>query len=106
MPIPRELQHVSVIRDETEALSTLNRALAGPGATARDDTLLCGLLCGLLTAKAAVIAVNQATGQVVMGFHRLETPQHRRWFTIEPAGMTFVWESDGDHNAALEASLH
>ncbi|MDC7785818.1 hypothetical protein PQJ75_10120 [Rhodoplanes sp. TEM] len=92
MPLPPELRHAAVIRDEMEALSTLDRALSMSGCTVRDANLL----RGLLLAKAAVIAVNRTTGEVVVGFHRIESPQRRRWFTLGDGGMNFVWESDGE----------
>lgn len=98
MRLPPELQHVSVIRDEDEAMSTLSRALSGSGCTQRDAELL----CALLVAKAAIVAVSRITGEVVMGFHRIETPRQQRWFSIGTGGVHFVWESDDEDAATLQ----
>ncbi|MFL9827488.1 hypothetical protein [Rhodoplanes sp. SY1] len=93
--LPPELRHASVICDEAEALSTLSRALSTSGC----DRRAAGLVCGLLAAKAAVVAVSSTTGDVIVGFHRLETPHRKRWFRIGEGGMNFVWESDGESAA-------
>ncbi|MFD2183252.1 hypothetical protein [Rhodoplanes azumiensis] len=98
--LPPELRHASIICDEAEALSTLNRALSTSGY----DHRAAGLVCGLLAAKAAVVAVSRTTGEVIVGFHRLETPHRKRWFRIGEDGMDFVWESDGESTAGSPTS--
>ncbi|NVO16557.1 MAG: hypothetical protein HXX10_21225 [Rhodoplanes sp.] len=98
MRLPPELLHVSVIRDEDEAMSTLSHALTTSGCQDQDVRVL----CALLIAKAAIVAVSRVTGQVVLGFHRIETPRRQRWFTIGSGGVSFVWETDDDDQATLQ----
>jgi hypothetical protein len=90
MRLPPELQHVSVIHDQDEAVSTLKSALTTSGCKERDVRVI----CALLMAKAAIVAVSRVTGEVVLGFHRVESPQRQRWFTVGPDGVNFVWETE------------
>ncbi|RAI45284.1 hypothetical protein [Rhodoplanes roseus] len=98
MRLPPELQQVSVIHDQDEAVSTLSRALSTSGCHEQDARVL----CALLMAKAAIVAVSEVTGEVVLGFHRIESPHRQRWFTVGAGGVNFVWETDDGDPVTLQ----